>query len=202
MSSTTKYLAADERRAMTVAVVLALAAERNPAEITTAAIAARMGLSQAAVFRHFPTKDAVWRAVMDWVAEELLRRVEQAARAAASPLAALEAVFLAHVGFVLEYPGVPRMLFGELQRTGSTPAKAAAVELLDRYGQFLVALLEQGQAAGEVRADVVPPVAVSMFIGAIQGLIMQSLLAGDMARMRVLAPQSFALYRRAIGRTS
>lgn len=201
MSSTTKYLAADERRAMTVAVVLALAAERNPAEITTAAIAARMGLSQAAVFRHFPTKDAVWRAVMDWVAEELLRRVEQAARAAASPLAALEAVFLAHVGFVLEYPGVPRMLFGELQRTGSTPAKESVAELLRRYGRYVLSLLEQGQAAGEVRTDIVLPAAVSMFVGTIQGLVMQSLLAGDMERMRALAPQSFALYRRAIGRT-
>lgn len=200
MSTASKYLAADERRAMTVASVLALAAECNPAEITTSAIAARMGLSQAAVFRHFPTKDAIWRAVMDWVAEDLLRRIEQAARAAASPMAALEAVFHAHVNFALEYPGVPRMLFGELQRTESTPAKEAVADLLRRYGQLLTALLEQGRAAREVRADLAAPVAVSMFVGTIQGLIMQSLLTGDMERMRVLAPESFALYRRAIER--
>lgn len=202
MSTASKYLAADERRAMTVASVLALAAERNPAEITTAAIAARMGLSQAAVFRHFPNKDAVWRAVMDWVTEELLRRLEHAARAAASPMAALEAVFLAHVGFAFEYPGVPRMLFGELQRTESTPAKEAVTELLGRYGRFVAILLEQGQAAREVRSDLAVPVAVSMFVGAIQGLVMQALLAGDLERMRALAPQSFALYRRAVGRSS
>lgn len=201
MSTAPKYLAADERRAMTVASVLALAAERNPAEITTTAIAAHMGLSQGAVFRHFPTKDAIWRAVMDWVAEDLLHRIEQAARAAASPMAALEAVFLAHVNFALEYPGVPRMLFGELQRTESTPAKEAVADLLRRYGQLLTALLKQGQAAREVREDLAAPVAASMFVGAIQGLIMQSLLTGDMERMRALAPDSFALFRRAIGRT-
>ena len=202
MSTASKYLADDERRAMTVASVLALAAECNPAEITTSAIAPRMGLSQAAVFRHFPSKDAIWRAAMDWVAEDLLRRIEQAARAAASPMAALEAVFHAHVNFALEYPGVPRMLFGELQRTESTPAKEAVADLLRRYGQLLTALLEQGRAAREVRADLAAPVAVSMFVGTIQGLIMQSLLTGDMERMRVLAPESFALYRRAIERMS
>ena len=33
-------------------------------------------------------------------------------------------VFLAHVAFVAAHPGVPRMLFGELQRTETTGARA------------------------------------------------------------------------------
>jgi len=95
--------------------VIELAAEQNPSEITTSAIAHRMNLTQGALFRHFPTKDSVWQAVMEWVAERLLALVDKAAQTASTPLAALEAMFMAHVDFVAKHPGVPRMLFGELQ---------------------------------------------------------------------------------------
>lgn len=50
MSTLPSYLPAAERRAATVDSVVALAATTNPSEITTAAIATRMGLSQGALF--------------------------------------------------------------------------------------------------------------------------------------------------------
>lgn len=114
-----KHLPADERRAATVEAVVELAAEQNPSDITTTAIARHMKLTQGALFRHFPTKEAIWQSVMEWVAERLLVRVDRAAEGVASPSAALQAVFLAHIGFVADHPGVPRMLFGELQRAES-----------------------------------------------------------------------------------
>jgi len=200
MENNPKHLPADERRAVTVEAVIALAAEQNPGEITTAAIAKHMGLTQGALFRHFPSKDAILQAVMEWVAERLLARVDKAAQAAASPLAALEAIFMTHIDFIAQHPGVPRMLFGELQRAGDTPAKMMARTLLDRYGKRLSALIEQGKAQGELAAEVNTAAATTLFIGAIQGLVMQSLLAGNTARMRTGAPGAFAIYRRGIWR--
>ena len=199
MESNAKHLPADERRAVTVEAVIALAAEQNPGEITTAAIARHMGLTQGALFRHFPSKDAILQAVMEWVAERLLARVDKAAQAAASPLAALEAIFMAHIDFIAQHPGVPRMLFGELQRAGDTPAKMMARTMLDRYGKRLSALIEQGKAQGELAAEANTAAAATLFIGAIQGLVMQSLLAGNTKRMRADAPGAFAIYRRGIG---
>lgn len=199
MSIHPKHLPAEERREHTVTTVIELAAEQNPGDITTAAIARRMNLTQGALFRHFPSKDAIWQAVMEWVAERLLARIDQAAAAAASPLAALEAMFLAHIGFVAEHPGVPRMLFGELQRAGNSPAKRMAQSLIAGYGERLRALLEQGKARGELAADLDTGAAATLFIGTIQGLVMQSLLAGDVAQLRRAAPGAFAIYRRGIG---
>lgn len=199
MEISSKHLPADERRAVTVEAVIALAAEQNPGEITTAAIAKHMGLTQGALFRHFPSKDAILQAVMEWVAERLLARVDKAAQAAASPLAGLEAVFMTHIDFVAQHPGVPRMLFGELQRAVDTPAKRMARMLIERYSKRLVALIVKGKAQGELDNEVDTAAAATLFIGAIQGLIMQSLLAGNTERMRADAPGAFAIYRRGIG---
>lgn len=199
MKDRPRYLPAVERRAATVEVVIDLAAVQNPGDITTAAIAAQMNLTEGALFRHFPNKVAIWQAVMEWVAERLLARVDEARQGADSPLLALEAVFTAHIEFVVAHPGVPRMLFGELQRGEDTPAKRTARTLIGRYSERLAALIEAGKARGELAPEIETGAAVGMFIGTVQGLVMQSLLAGDVQRMRADAPSAFAIYRRGIG---
>jgi AcrR family transcriptional regulator len=198
MTTAIKHLPAAERRAITVEAVIELAGEQNPSEITTAAIAKRMGLTQGALFRHFPNKAAILQAVMEWVAERLMSRVEKAGQTAASPLAALKAMFMAHVEFVVEHPGVPRMLFSELQRGEQTSPKRMAQILIARYGARLRQIIEQGKNIGELDAGLDPEAAVILFIGTIQGLVMQSLLAGEVGRIRRDAPRVFAIYQRGI----
>lgn len=198
MQTRRKYLPADQRRDVTVEAVIELAAKHNPSNITTAAIAKQMNMTQGSLFRHFPNKDAIWQAVMEWVAERLLARVDKAAAAATTPLAALEAMFFAHIEFVSAYPGVPRVLFGELQHAGESVPKLMVRTLLQKYGERLTRLIDKGKAEGELDSTVDTASARVLFLGSIQGLVMQSLLAGDMEKMRDKATGVFLTYRRAI----
>ena len=198
MPRSARNLPADERRAVTVEAVIALAGKQNPSDITTAAIAQQMGLTQGALFRHFPNKDAILLAVMEWVAERLLGRVDKAIEAAPSPIAALEAAFMAHIDFVVKHPGVPRILFGELQREEVSPAKLVVRRLIRDYSSRLKRLVEDGKARGELAADLDVDAATTLFIGSIQGLVMQSLIAGSAKAIRASAPGVFAVYRRGI----
>ncbi len=202
MSKQRKHLPADERREVTVKTVIELAGEQNPSEITTAAIAERMGLTQGALFRHFATKDAILQAVMEWVSEHLLSRIEKSKHAKSSPLASLESMFMTHVDFITEYPGIPRLLFAELQRSDNTAPKQVVQAHMRRYGEFLNRLFEHGKAAGQLDGELDNEVAATLFIGTIQGLVVQSLIAGDVNRIRVDAPKVFAGYRRSIGSRS
>ncbi|MBK8286340.1 MAG: TetR/AcrR family transcriptional regulator [Ahniella sp.] len=191
-------LPAEERRAAAVEAMVQLAARQNPVEISTTAIARHMGLTQGALFKHFPTKDALIEAVMDWVATRLIERVDQAAQSKPTSIGSLEAMFMAHVGFVTEHPGVPRILFGELQRAEMTAAKRLAQHLLQRYGELLGQVIEGGKRRGDISPDVATEAAATMFIGTLQGLVMQSLLVGDVTLIRKRAGPVFTLYARAI----
>jgi hypothetical protein len=51
---------------------------------------------------------------------------------------------------------------------------------------------------GEVASEVDTAAAATLFIGTIQGLVMQSLLAGSVEHMRAQAPGAFAIYSRGI----
>jgi AcrR family transcriptional regulator len=193
-----KNLSSTERRAVTVESVVNLAANQNPSKITTAAIAKYMSVTQGALFRHFPNKEDIWRAVMEWVADRLIARIDKAAKGIESPLNAMEAIFLSHIEFVIEHPGVPRIMFGELQRAEPTPAKKMAQTIIQRYGERLHQLIKQGKDNGEFSPDLDGEAAVILFIGTVQGLVMQSLMSGDMELMRREAPRVFTIYRRGI----
>lgn len=187
------------RQSEIVAVVLTLAAQRSPTLITTGDIAKALGLTQGAIFRHFPNKDAIWLAAMRWVESHLHAALESAAQAAPSAWDGLRAVFLAHVRFVIAHPGVPRLIFSELQQADDTPVKAQVRRLLERYRKLLLRLLTEVEQAGRLGAGVDKAAAASLFIGTVQGLVMQAMLVGSCEHMEAEAERAFALYRRAIG---
>ncbi len=174
-----KYPAADETRAVAIEAVARLQSEPSPGQPTTTAI-------------------AILQAVLERVAERLLTCVDEAANAASSPMTALEAMFMAHIQFIAEHPGVPRVLFGEVPHTELTVTKRMMQTLIGRYRERLQPILEQGKEAGEFAADLDNGRAASLFIATIQGLVIQSLLAGAVDRIHCDALGAFAIFRRGI----
>lgn len=181
----------EQRQASLVQAAVRLAAERAPAEVTTADLARAVGITQGAVFRHFSSKEAVWLAVLDWASEHLLGQLHAAAAGAAHPLAALQAVFRAHVAFVIRHPGVPRLIFQELQHAADTPLKARVRALMQRYRALVMGLLEQAREQGQLQPNADLEAATVLFIGSVQGLVMQALVSGQLAGMAPLAPRVF-----------
>lgn len=196
-----KRLPAEMRRAITVQAVLDLAAIENPADITTSAIAERMHITQGALFRHFATKEAIWQAVIEWVTQRMLSRVDEAAQTAASSLEALESVFMAHIKSHARHSGMPRIIFGELQRAGDTVVKRTVRQFMKQYVEKLQAFIEQGKAGGEIDPSVNSKAAATLFLGMIQGLVMQSLVLGNSVITLTKAREVFALYLRSIRKT-
>lgn len=192
-------LSTEERQAEIVEAALRLARETSPALITTADIATAIGVTQGAVFKHFPTKDAIWLAAMRWVRGTLLQQLQAAADEAATPLDALAAMFQAHVEFVISHPGVPRFIFHELQQPADSAAKLEVRGVLQGYRKLLLGRLAESIEQQLVSPDLDPEAAATSFIGLIQGLVMQSMLTGRTAAMRQQATAIFALYRRGLG---
>jgi AcrR family transcriptional regulator len=194
-------LPTEERQAEIVAAALHLARDASPALITTAELAAAVGLTQGAVFKHFASKDAIWLAAMQWVRGELLALLETSATSTPDPLAALAAVFRAHVGFVALHPGVPRVVFHELGQPSDSPPKQEVRALLQGYRKLLLRLLDAAARQGQLRSGLVADAAAALFVGAVQGLVMQSMLSGKPGQMRAQAEAVFAIYLQGIVRS-
>lgn len=195
-------LPTEARQAEIVAAALRLASTSSPALITSGDIAEAIGVTQGAVFKHFPSKDAIWVAAMRWVRESLLQTLQAAVDEAATPGEALRSMFEAHVEFVIAHPGVPRFIFHELQQPADSAAKLEVRAVLQGYRKLLLAVLNGAAAQRQAGADIDAEAAATAFIGLIQGLVMQSMVAGRPAAMRQQAGRVFALYLRGIGAAS
>ena len=192
------------RQAALVDAALGLAAQRSPADITTGDLAQAVGITQGAVFRHFANKEAIWLAVLDWTADTLMRRLQAAADAELAksdkfaPLAALQAVFMAHVDFVVAYPGVPRVIFQELQHSQDTALKKRVRGLMQQYRRLLMGLLEHAQEQRLLAPCTDLQAAAALFVGSVQGLVMQSLISGEVHAMTRQALGVFNIYLRGL----
>lgn len=198
MQQSSKYLPAEERRAVTVEAVIELAAQQNPSDITTAAIAKHMNVTQGSLFRHFANKEAILESVMSWVAQRLITRIDNAMQDQTTAITALQAAFMTHIQFIIDNPGVPRLLFGELQRKENTAAKKLVTALLSQYRARVQHTLEQGKQNQELRAELDVEAAALLFIGSIQGLVVQSIVLGNSDSLQQAAKDIFVLYQRAI----
>lgn len=198
MDTPQSRLPTEARQAEIVAAVLHLAATQSPAHITTGDIAGELGFTQGAVFRHFPSKEAIWLAVLEWVDAELIAALERAAQEGRTPLDGLERVFMAHIRFVMAWPGVPRILFQDLQRPDDTPLKQRVRQLLGRYRQILARLFDAAARQGQLGGGLDTHAAATLFIGTIQGLVMQSMLAASPSGVEDEARRVLVLYLRAI----
>ena len=89
--------------------------------------------------------------------------------------------------------------FGELQRAELTAPKRMAQTIMRRLRSRLTRLIEEGKAAGALSPTLDADAAVTCLIGMVQGLVMQSLLANDVGRIRREAPRVFAIYLHGIG---
>ena len=77
-------------------------------------------------------------------------------------------------------------------------ALVVAATLLRHYGERLHYLLAAGRKSGEFDPKLDVEAAATLFVGTVQGLVMQALIAGDFDRIRRDAPRVFAIYLRGI----
>ncbi len=71
------YKSGEQRRAEIITATLAILAEKGMHAWTTAALAQRVGVSEAAIFKHFENKDEILTAALRHQARELRSRIEE-----------------------------------------------------------------------------------------------------------------------------
>ena len=187
-------LSAGERQDEIVKAAVDLAGVEGMDNVTTQAIADAVGVTQGAVFRHFPTKDTIWIAVVHWIRGRLMGVIDMAASRASDPLDAVERIFFAHIGFAEKNPAVPRLLFST-----SPHLKHLVKEMLAGYEEKIAKLLAQAKTQGLVRADLGESDAATLFVAMIQGLVTRVLILGTKKSLLAEARRVFPIYLAGIG---
>ena len=127
--------------------------------VTMKKIAELVGVSDAALYRHFPTKEALLLAVLGRVSEMLLVPVEAIAAETSAPAGErLERILRHHVEVLLATDSLPVLVLAEASASGNQALIGRIRTLMGRYLDLLGAVC----AELEGPADSPPPEALAM----------------------------------------
>jgi AcrR family transcriptional regulator len=159
---------AESRRLEIADATLKVIAEHGLARFTAQAIAGEVGLSDAALFRHFESKEAMVEAAIER-AERIL--FEGFPPDAADPLERLGRFFRQRAGIARRNPGVARLVLCEELAQAAAPAGVARVrELRRRSVRFVRACLAEARARGLLAPGLDAKVAEVVVVGALLAL--------------------------------
>jgi AcrR family transcriptional regulator len=132
---------------------LALVRDAGLSGLTVRKLAERVGFTEAALYRHYPSKQALLLALVERLSQErLLAPIrELAADRSRPPLERLEAIVRHHVRTVLEVDGFPILVLAEAAATGDEP-------LLERFRGILAEVMAMlGGVFSELPPDAARP---------------------------------------------
>ena len=197
-----KRLSSEERQGEIIRVAVELAAEKGVDSVTTQDMADAMRLTQGAIFRHFATKDDIWVAVMQWIRERLMNVLNKAAADATDPLDAIQRMFLAHIAFISKHPAIPRLLFSELLHKKNSKLRQLIQEIISGYEARIAGLLEAAKSQSLVHVDLDSKSAAVLYIGMIQGLVMQASIFSGKRSLLQEAEKTFPIFLHGIKKRS
>jgi len=189
---------ADSRKQQIVETVLELVAARGTEAVSVQLVADAIGLTQPAVFRHFPTKEAMWLAVMDWLEQHLVAIYSAADDSGEASLVVLSRMFLEHVKLIERYPALAKLVFSDHLRLQYPNLKERFGKIHQAYATRLTAVIDRAKSDGAVGDADAPKDAATMFLSLIQGLGFQFAIARLPVKLSTEAERVLALYLQAI----
>jgi AcrR family transcriptional regulator len=176
-----RRLSAEDRRAAILEAAREVFARRGFHGGLTSEIAAAAGCSEPMLYKHFPSKQALFAAVLEAAGEEMCARVEALTAQSDDPLRSLADVFhsLRKEPRVLE---IMRLRMLAVTLVEDNPDIRAALETTaNRMRKRVAKAVADQQAAGAVRADVDPEQVAWLYFGIVISAGLRYAVYGDRA---------------------
>jgi AcrR family transcriptional regulator len=151
--------------------MLDMAAEDGIDRVTTRALARRLGVTEPALYRHFPGgKAEMWRTLAATVGERMQAAWHRALEASEdAPLERLRALIHAQLHTVAITPALPGILFSRTLHRDNADLRAGVSEVGARFHAHIEQVVLEGRRTGELRGDLDARDTAWLLISIVQG---------------------------------
>ena len=123
-------------------------------KVTTAALAKQLGVSEAALYRHFRGKAEMFEGLIEFIEQTLFALINRITGDEKSGVRQLEAILGVLLGFAQKNRGMTRVLIGDALVNEDERLQARINQLHDRLEAALKQALRFGVSQKEIAADV------------------------------------------------
>lgn len=151
---------------------LARMLEASPGErITTAALAKEVGVSEAALYRHFPSKSKMFEGLIEFIEETIFSRVTLILAEEKSALKRCEKMLVLLLTFAERNPGLTRLLTGDALTGETERLRVRIAQFFDRIETQLKQILREAELREGFHPQLPISAAANLLIALVDGRI-------------------------------
>ncbi len=158
---------------------LAQELEESPGQrITTAGLARAVGVSEAALYRHFPSKARMFEGLIDFIEDSVFGLINRILQEESRMALRCEKILLIILGFSARNAGISRLLAGDALVGETERLRQRMNQFYERLEAQLKQVLREGEMNGELSTSVPVGPMANLLIAQAEGRIHQFVRSG------------------------
>jgi TetR/AcrR family transcriptional regulator len=148
--------------------------EKSPGgRVTTSALAEQVGVSEAALYRHFPSKTKMFEGLIEFIEDTLFTRISLIVKEQQTALLQCERILTLLLGFAEKNPGITRLMTGDILNGETERLRIRVSQLFDRLETQLKQILREAELKEQQRVQIPVAAAANLMMAAAEGRLMQ-----------------------------
>ncbi len=186
-------------RRQAILEALAHELETSPGErITTANLARAVGVSEAALYRHFPSKAKMFEGLIEFIEETVFGLVGRILDEEGSAVGRCEKILALLLGFAARNPGITRILVGDALIGETERLRLRIGQFYERLETQVKQVLREGELSGELPAVGPVSAGANLLLATVQGRMAQFVRSGFKRSPLELWDQQWPMLRQAV----
>ncbi|CAO1659288.1 nucleoid occlusion factor SlmA [Vreelandella indica] len=162
------------RRREQILQALALMLEEDSGKrITTAALARQVGVSEAALYRHFPSKARMFEGLIDFIEESIFERITRILDDVPDATTRCGTILALLLGFAEKNPGLARVMGGDVLTGETARLRQRVNQLFERLEMQLKQILREAELREGLRPTIPASAAANLLAAQAEGRISQ-----------------------------
>ena len=141
--------------------------------ITTAALAREVGVSEAALYRHFPSKARMFEGLIKFIEETLFARISRIINEENSAEIRCHNILLLILTFCDKNPGMTRLLTGDALAGETERLRERIAQFFGRLEAQLKQVLREAQIRENLKTTISPAILTNLLLASVEGRLVQ-----------------------------
>ena len=146
--------------------------------ITTAGLAREVGVSEAALYRHFPSKAKMFEGLINFVEDAIFTNVNRIVQETPDALDQTKRIMDLLLGFTERNPGITRLLTGDALAGENERLRLRIQQFFERVESQLRQLLRDAEFKQGLRTEATPTATANLLLAVVEGRIAQFVRSG------------------------
>ena len=161
------------RKQQILETLAAMLEDAPDTRITTAKLATAVGVSEAALYRHFPSKTNMFEALIAFAEEALFTRISRLSEERSGALTQCQGFLRLYIEFCERNPGITRLLTGRALTGESGRLHQQVAQLYERLETQLRQTLREAELREHIRTQIPVTAAANLLMSAAEGRVHQ-----------------------------